>query len=148
MHHARSKCTEDSAEEVNGNNDNILSDHIDWESNIDWSLVPVDTPVLARDYENQKWVKGYFFGVDCNRDYQYGVFTDGKTSWTADGHSYWKHCLLVRADDLKKYRKSGPCYTTINTGEDELSDCGPDGFLAGLYENQMSKKYREKEDDV
>ena len=51
------------------------------ESKIDWSKIPVDTPVIV---SNNKWVwdRRYFAGVN-----EYGTpltFADGRTSWSDD----------------------------------------------------------------
>lgn len=48
------------------------------ESEIDWSKVPIDTPVLVR-YGN-RWLKRHFAGVDDEGKPL--VFPDGRTSWS------------------------------------------------------------------
>lgn len=50
---------------------------------VDWSKVPVDTPILVRDNENVKWLRRYFAKFDDNR---ICAWRDGRTSWTADGN--------------------------------------------------------------
>ena len=52
------------------------------EPEIDWSKVPVDTPVLVSD--NKKiWYNRYFAGVD-DADRLF-IFPDGMTSWSSKG---------------------------------------------------------------
>ena len=55
----------------------------DPEKDIDWSKVPVDTPV--------------------------STYIDGRTSWssTTDNICSWSHCNLYRPEDVEKYRKKG-----------------------------------------
>lgn len=76
------------------------------EPEVDWSKVPVDTPVLVRNYESDRW---------CNRHFAY--FEDGKvftydcgaTSWSADkSHictSTWRYAKLANEEDISKYDK-------------------------------------------
>ncbi len=50
------------------------------EPKVDWSKVPIDTPVIvSRDHK--KWYNMYFAGVDD--DGSTCVFCDGRTSWSA-----------------------------------------------------------------
>lgn len=52
------------------------------EAEVDWSKVPVDTPVLVSD--NKKiWYNRYFAGVD-DADRLF-IFPDGTTSWSSKG---------------------------------------------------------------
>lgn len=48
---------------------------------IDWSKVPVDTPVLVKDYENNSWKKRYFAYFQYDKVYTWG---DGATSWSSE----------------------------------------------------------------
>lgn len=47
---------------------------------VDWRKVPVDTPILVRDREEQEWIRGYFATYGCGLVY---AWSDGKTSWSA-----------------------------------------------------------------
>ena len=62
---------------------------------IDWSKVPVDTPILVRDNENDKWTRRYFAKYENGQVYAWG---SGVTSWSACG-SYdvapWKYAKLA-----------------------------------------------------
>ena len=48
---------------------------------VDWSKVPVDTPVLVKNVENYKWENRYFAIYKDNRVY---TWSGGSTSWSAD----------------------------------------------------------------
>ena len=53
---------------------------------VDWSKVPIDTPVLVSN-DGEEWKRRYFSRVNC-----YGtvfVFIRGATSWSSDGHEAW-----------------------------------------------------------
>ena len=60
---------------------------------IDWSKVAVDTPIFVRDYEQDKWKRGYF------AEYTDGcvfAYKDGRTSWTSNGVARrWKYAKLA-----------------------------------------------------
>ena len=48
---------------------------------VDWSKVPVDTPILVRDLKAQDWGKRYFAFFKDGKVY---AWTGGATSWSAD----------------------------------------------------------------
>lgn len=58
---------------------------IDWlnaeyqEPSVDWSKVPIDTPVLASD-DGEKWHKRYYAGMGDDGDPK--VYSFGQTSWS------------------------------------------------------------------
>lgn len=75
------------------------------EPEIDWSMVPVDTPVFVRNYPDEEWTKRYFA---CCKYKSITVFIDGKTSWSNDGSNYtedWNYIKFAREEDIKKYKK-------------------------------------------
>ena len=76
---------------------------IDPEKDIDWSKVPVDTPVLVWNTDSEQY-RRYFSGI---KDGCFGAYTDGRTSWSSITGSirYWFHCKLYRPEDVEKYRK-------------------------------------------
>lgn len=56
------------------------------EPEVDWSKVPIDTPVLVSN-DGEEWERRYFSRVNS-----YGtvfVFIRGATSWSSDGHEAW-----------------------------------------------------------
>lgn len=65
---------------------------------IDWSKVPVDTPILVRDYESMGWNKRYFAKYKNGKIYAWG---DGTTSWSNnDGGTYaWTFAKLAEGTE-------------------------------------------------
>nr|DAG30662.1 MAG TPA: hypothetical protein [Caudoviricetes sp.] len=66
------------------------------EPSIDWSKIPVDTPILVKYIENDEWRRRYF------AEFKDGVvytWKDGKTSWSSLGFDKvdWEYAKL--ADD-------------------------------------------------
>ena len=81
------------------------SEHVELE--IDWSKVPVDTPVLVRNDENGPFEKRYL-----NRAKLYSnlfvTYPNGTTSWSNEWRlEKWKFCELAREEDKQKYAKRG-----------------------------------------
>ena len=70
------------------------------EPEIDWSKVKVDTPILVRHTEDEKWCKRHFAKCD-----KYGlVYTwkSGRTSWTANGYATsWQYAKLAENEESK-----------------------------------------------
>lgn len=75
----------------------------DPEKDIDWSKVPVDTPVLVWSSGNCTYNR-YFSGI---KDGRFATYADGLTSWSSITGNivYWPHCNLYRPEDVEKYRK-------------------------------------------
>lgn len=66
---------------------------------VDWSKVPVDTPILVRDHENCEWTRRHFAKIKNGT-----VFTwyHGATSWSAEGDSdieSWKYAKLAESEE-------------------------------------------------
>lgn len=62
---------------------------------IDWSKVPVDTPIYVREHENNTWEKRHFAFFKNGRVY---AWLSGTTSWTnndPDATFSWKYAKLV-----------------------------------------------------
>jgi hypothetical protein len=81
----------------------LVSEYKDPAEDVDWSKVPVDTPVLVRNYETDKWNPRYFAGINENGNVT--AFDSGATSWSNDGENLtinWKQAKLANPDDLKK----------------------------------------------
>ena len=64
------------------------------EPEVDWTKIAVDTPILVRDNECEKWQKRYFAKYQDGYIYTY---PDGLTSWSSDGMPLfkWKHGKLA-----------------------------------------------------
>ena len=75
---------------------------LDPEKDIDWSKVPVDTPVIGwyKDEEYRIYVSGIKNG-------RFSAYTDGRTSWSSitGNICHWNHCKLYIPEDVEKYRK-------------------------------------------
>ena len=81
----------------------LVSEYKDPAENVDWSKVPIDTPVLVREYETDKWIPRYFAGI--NGDGNVIAFENGATSWSDNGKNFtlsWECTKLANPDDLKK----------------------------------------------
>lgn len=65
------------------------------ESLIDWSKVAVDTPILVRNNENDKWRKRHFAKYEDKKVY---AWSKGLTFWSIayiDDMRYWKYAKLA-----------------------------------------------------
>lgn len=77
---------------------------IDWlnaeyqEPPVDWSKVPIDTPVLASD-DGKKWYRRYYAGIDDSGNPK--VYSFGQTSWSAmdEGHVYHRFVRLAEGNE-------------------------------------------------
>ena len=75
------------------------------EPEVDWSKVPVDTPVLVRDSTPYTWKRRYF------AYYEDGIvhtYSDGATSWSVNKgvvNPGWNYAKLANEEDVKKYAK-------------------------------------------
>ena len=80
---------------------------VDWDEDIDWEKVPVDTPVIVWNSDNCSdncSYNRYFSGI---KNGCFGTYADGRTSWSSITGQicYWYHCKLYRPEDVEKYRK-------------------------------------------
>ena len=75
---------------------------VDPEKDIDWLEVPVDTPVIVWNTDEE--YRRYFSGI---KDGRFSAYSDGRTSWSSitSNICYWNHCKLYRSEDIEKYRK-------------------------------------------
>ena len=68
------------------------------ESPVDWTKVPVDTPILVRNYENHEWIRRYFA-----RYVNGHIFTwcRGATSWSTnyDDVAPWRYAKLAESEE-------------------------------------------------
>ena len=74
----------------------------DYTPKIDWSKVPVDTPVICTDHRGKK-LNRYFSGYE---DGSISVFSYGATSWSASGDASIRDAEqveLARQEDIEKY---------------------------------------------
>lgn len=64
---------------------------------IDWSKVPVDTPILIRDSGDGTWYKRHFAKYEDGKVY---AFCDGQTSWSGNSPVCWEQAKLDTDDEL------------------------------------------------
>lgn len=68
------------------------------EPQVDWSRVPVDTPIYVRYHSSDEWEKKHFAKFENNYVY---AWSDGKTSWSTTNGStmVWEHAKLAESED-------------------------------------------------
>ncbi len=70
------------------------------EPSIDWSKVPVDTPILVSDSECGYWAHRYFAKYENGQVY---AWCDGCTSWSRvygdEDYSPWKYAKMAEESD-------------------------------------------------
>lgn len=59
---------------------------------IDWSKVPVDTPILVKNNHDDEWLHRHF--AKFEDDYVY-AWEDGRTSWSSSDEVDWKYAKLA-----------------------------------------------------
>ena len=69
------------------------------ESEVDWSKVKVDTPLLVRNYINGEWSKRYFAKYEDGKVY---AWLNGRTSWNETGVYAWKYAKLAEDEEERK----------------------------------------------
>lgn len=64
---------------------------------VDWSKVPVDTPILVRDRKLTAWKKEHFSEYKNGRVYTWRF---GTTSWSANGDkTCWEYAKLAESEE-------------------------------------------------
>lgn len=63
---------------------------------VDWSKVKVDTPILVRVFEGERWKKRYFAKVEDGFVY---AWTGENTSLTAHGMTRWSYAKLAEDEE-------------------------------------------------
>lgn len=66
---------------------------------VDWSKVAVDTPILVKDNEEERWKKRHFAKYEDGKVYAY---CNGATSWSArrsDNISGWDMAKLAESEE-------------------------------------------------
>lgn len=81
----------------------LLEEYV--ESEIDWSKVPVDTPVMVRDTVNKKWSERHFVCYMPSDNYPFLAFSYGDKRETANGVDKWKYCKLAEGVDPTPFLK-------------------------------------------
>lgn len=67
------------------------------EPTVDWSKVPIDTPVMA-SIDGKRWYRRYFAGM---RDGKPETYDAGATSWSVDDNRtcVWKYMRLAEGNE-------------------------------------------------
>ena len=66
---------------------------------VDWSKIPVDTPILVKQLRHNDWSRRYFSHYD-NKNGLVCAFSDGKTSWTGqDDWKSWNYAKLAEVNN-------------------------------------------------
>lgn len=74
---------------------------------IDWSKVPVNTPVLVRDSYQQDWRKRYFaLCIGCGSERKLYALGDERKQNEANRLTLWKYCKLAPEVDPTPYLKA------------------------------------------
>ena len=63
---------------------------------VDWSKVPVDTPILVKDTEDDDWMNRYFAEYKNGTVY---AWCSGATSWTENSKWDWKYAKLAESEE-------------------------------------------------
>ena len=72
------------------------------EKEIDWSKVPVDTPILVWDSDDKNPQKRHFACFEDNMIY---VWSDGRTSHTINCTTHWKNAKIAEGVDCSEWYK-------------------------------------------
>ena len=72
------------------------------ETEIDWSKVPVDTPILVWDYDDKNPKKRHFAYFKDNNIY---AWSDGLTSYTASEVTNWENAKIAKGVDCDEWYK-------------------------------------------
>ena len=68
------------------------------EPEVDWSKVKVDTPILVRDNDSDKWIRRYFAKYKDGMVY---AWNGGRTSWSEEYRTGWKYAKLAESEETK-----------------------------------------------
>lgn len=116
----------------------LVSTYIDPAENVDWSKVPVDTPVLYRDDLTETWFKGYFAKYENGVIY---VFNGGMTSWSADypeeDYCQWPYTKLANPEDCKSAFQAEEKELTKEERMAQLSDIYKDSCVKSAWKEMV-----------
>ncbi len=63
--------------------------------------LPVDTPVMKRDDDDEDWGFGYLCGVLGKASYAFIIFSDSQKQKNAANSAHWKRCRLATEQEIK-----------------------------------------------
>ena len=64
-------------------------------SEVDWNKVEVNTPILVRDCDDDRWIKRYFAKYENEIIY---AWNSGATSWSTSHITGWKYAKLAESE--------------------------------------------------
>ncbi len=108
----------------------LVSEYKDPAENVDWSKVPVDTPVLVRETQDDEWHNRYFAYFKDGNVY---TFANGVTSWSDQGSravTQWSYTKLANPKD---------CKSAFQTEEKELTKEERLEQLSAIYKDSCVK---------
>ena len=76
-----------------------FNSNINCRKNVDWSKVPVDTPIMVRATDEGTWIHRYFAKYENGSVY---AWEQGATSWSVERPAYvcdWKYAKLAESED-------------------------------------------------
>lgn len=73
----------------------VDSEYVEQEQEIDWSKIPVDTPILVKRSADGTWLKRHFAKYE---DEEVCAWDNGKTSYTIDSMSFWSYAKLAEVE--------------------------------------------------
>ena len=90
---------------------------------VEWSKVQVDTPILVKEFKEEKWHKRYFAKYEDGKVY---TWYKGATSWSTDNSgliTYWETAKLAeqeeerieKSDTEKEQLELAECVSKIRT---------------------------------
>ena len=115
----------------------LVSEYKEPEEDVDWSKVPVDTPVLVRD-TGDMWYKRYFAKYENGRVY---TFAMGLTSWTAEGydHTGFMYAKLANPEDCKSAFHSEEKELTKEERMEQLSAIYKDSCVKSAWKEMVEE---------
>ena len=67
------------------------------EPKVDWDKVEIDTPILVRDFVEDRWKARHFAKYKNRKVY---AWSDGVTSWSTEGHVVmWNYAKLAGSEE-------------------------------------------------
>ena len=67
------------------------------ELKVDWDKVEIDTPILVRDFAEDRWIARHFAKYKNGKVY---AWSDGVTSWSTEGHVVmWNYAKLAGSEE-------------------------------------------------
>lgn len=65
------------------------------ESEVNWNKIEVNTPILVRDCDDDRWIKRYFAKYENEIIY---AWNSGATSWSTSCMTGWKYAKLAESE--------------------------------------------------